>query len=139
METGKGSEFWLFPEDDKQMNAEEQFQNWWLAYPRKIAKANARKAFSKAIKIASMEQLLEGITRYVANKPAYCDYAHPASWLNGERWSDEYEPQQAKVSITRPSENVIQHRQREILQMQYRNARDEGNNTEAARLRALIG
>ncbi len=115
------------------MTKEEQFENWWKAYPRRVAKGNARKAFDKAIRKASMEELLEGITRYVAHKPSYCDYAHPASWLNAERWTDEWEPSQARVS-----ESTTQHRQREFLIMQYRNARDEGNHTEAARLRALI-
>ena len=32
------------------MTTEEQFECWWGTYPRKIAKANARKAFAKAIK-----------------------------------------------------------------------------------------
>ena len=121
------------------MTTEEQFEIFWRSFPRRIAKANARKAFTKAIKLTTLEVMLDAITKYVAHKPTYADYCHPASWLNGARYEDEYEPQQAKVSITRPSENVTQHRQREILQMQYRNARDEGNNTEAARLRALIG
>jgi hypothetical protein len=79
------------------MTREEEFSIFWKSFPRKIAKANARKAFDKAIKKTTMEIMLEGITRYVANKPDWCDYCHPASWLNGERWDDEYEPQQPKA------------------------------------------
>lgn len=79
------------------MTKEDQFERWWECYPRKVAKGNARKAFAKAIKLASMEELLDGVTRYVANKPGYCDYAHPASWLNAERWSDQWEPPQPKA------------------------------------------
>lgn len=115
------------------MTKEEQFECWWKMYPRRIAKANARKAFDKAIRKTSMEELLNGITAYVAHKPSYCDYAHPASWLNSERWLDEYEHTQARVS-----ESVDQHRQRQLLTMQYRNARDEGNHELAAKLRAQL-
>ena len=79
------------------MTREEEFSVFWKTYPRRIAKANARKAFDKAIKRATMETMLEGITRYVANKPDYQDYAHPASWLNGDRWEDEWEPVQPKA------------------------------------------
>lgn len=121
------------------MTKEEQFESWWASYPRKVAKGNARKAFAKAIKLASMEELLDGITRYVANKPGYCDYAHPASWLNAERWTDEWEPSQPKVSSTRPSETAEQHRRREILIAKFREARDSGNTEEANRIRAQIG
>lgn len=115
------------------MTKEEQFEIWWKSYPRRVAKGNARKAFAKAIEKASMEELLDGITRYVANKPGYCDYAHPASWLNAERWTDEYEVAQPRVS-----ESVDQHRRREFLMMQYRNARDEGNHEKAAQIRAQL-
>lgn len=79
------------------MTREEEFSNFWRAFPRKIAKANARKAFDKAIKLTTMEILLDGITKYVANKPDYQDYCHPASWLNAQRWEDEWEPQQPKA------------------------------------------
>ena len=115
------------------MTTEEQFEIFWRSFPRRIAKANARKAFAKAIKFTSLEIMLDAITKYVAHKPSYADYCHPASWLNGARYEDEYEPAQTRVS-----ESTTQHRQREFLIMQYRNARDEGNHTEAARLRALI-
>lgn len=115
------------------MTREEEFNVFWRSYPRRVARANARKAFDKAIKKATMQELLDGITAYVAHKPSYCDYAHPASWLNAERWLDEYEHTQARVS-----ETTDQHRQRQILTMQYRNARDEGNHELAAKLRAQL-
>jgi len=79
------------------MTLEEQFECWWGTYPRKIAKANARKAFVKAIKKTTMEKMLKGITEYVACKPDWQEFAHPASWLNGERWDDQWEPPQPKA------------------------------------------
>jgi hypothetical protein len=80
------------------MTKDEQFNIFWQSYPRRIAKGNALKAFDKAIKQTTLEVMLDAITKYVANKPDYQDYAHPASWLNGQRWHDEWEPQQPKVS-----------------------------------------
>lgn len=121
------------------MTTEEQFIIFWNSFPRKIAKANARKAFAKAIKLTTLEVMLDAITKYVAHKPAYADYCHPASWLNGARYEDEYEPTQPKVSVTRPSETAEQHRRREILIAKFREARDSGNTEEANRIRAQIG
>ena len=136
MEKDHGKQAGLYNEGGK-MTMEDQFQRWWSAYPNRKGKGDAMKAFKTASKLASLEEMLDGITRYVANKPDWQAYKYPGSWLRGQHWADEWEPQQSRVS--RPGESTTQHRQREILMMQYRNARDEGNATEAARLRALIG
>lgn len=121
------------------MKIDEQFEIFWGSYPRKVAKANAKKAFAKSIKLTSLEHMLDGITKYVANKPSYCDFCHPATWLNGGRYDDEYEIHQPKVSATRPSETVDQHRRREILIAKFREARDSGDVETAKRIRAQIG
>jgi len=66
-----------------------EFETWYLAYPRKEARADARKAFAGARKTADLEQLTSGVERYVANKPDYQDFCLPATWLRQERWRDE--------------------------------------------------
>jgi hypothetical protein len=67
------------------------FDQFWQAYPRRIGKIAARKAFDKAIKNgATLTQLLAGIGLYLQYKPVYADYCHPASWLNAGRWMDEW-------------------------------------------------
>lgn len=78
------------------MTREEEFNVFWRSFPRKIAKGNARKAFDKAIKKTTLETMLAAISRYVECKPDWQDYAHPASWLNSERWDDEWEPKQPR-------------------------------------------
>lgn len=80
------------------MTKEEQFEAFWKSYPRRQGKGAARTAFAKAIKKTTLENMLKAITAYVANKPGYQDYKHPSTWLNGECWDDEWEPQQAKAS-----------------------------------------
>lgn len=68
-----------------------EFESWWPKCPRKVAKGAARRAYRTARAKASPEQLSAGITRYASamagKDPQYI--AHPATWLNGERWNDE--------------------------------------------------
>lgn len=67
------------------------FEDWYGKYPRKVGRAQACKAFKAALKKANLETLTAGLERYraeVAGKePGFI--AHPATWLNGERWLDE--------------------------------------------------
>lgn len=81
------------------MTRAEAFETFWKCYPRRIAKGKARTAFEKAIKKTTLENMLTAITTYVAKKPEKIDFKHPATWLNGECWDDEWEPQQAKASF----------------------------------------
>lgn len=70
------------------------FDEFWARYPRKVARKAARKAWNGAIKVASVEKIMAGLEQYMAHKPAWKDWMHPATFLNGERWDDEYdEPQ----------------------------------------------
>jgi hypothetical protein len=66
------------------------FQTWWTAYPRKIAKLTARAAYAKALRLTDAETLLSAVAVYIQHKPETQDYCHPATWLNGGRWEDEY-------------------------------------------------
>ena len=70
---------------------QDEFDQWYSKYPRKEAKEAARKAFIKARKKASLDELLDGLSRYVvANKDQARNFiALPASWLNAGRWEDE--------------------------------------------------
>lgn len=66
------------------------FDSFWRVYPRRTAKADARKAWARAVAKASPEVVLEGARRYAAdpNLPTAEYVPHPATWLNGERWAD---------------------------------------------------
>jgi hypothetical protein len=78
-----------------------QFENFWSACARKTAKGSARKAWLKAIKLASPQTIIQAMASYaksMAGKdPQYI--AHPATWLNAERWLDVAECQPSKVDI----------------------------------------
>lgn len=69
----------------------EEFDSFWNAYPRKVGKQAAWKAWVKAVKTADPPVLIEAAQRYAASRrgedPKYT--AHPTTWLNQGRWEDE--------------------------------------------------
>lgn len=73
------------------MTREDAFELFWKAYPRRIGKGAARKAFERAITKAPLDEMLAAIDAYIQNKPGWQDYCHPSTWLNQERWADEWE------------------------------------------------
>ena len=79
------------------------FDEFWSLYPRKIAKATARKAWAK---LSAEQQLMAAKAidthcQYWSAKETELEFIpHPATWLNGERWEDELviEPKKEKQS-----------------------------------------
>ena len=74
------------------INNSHSFDEFWNCYPgRKSNKANARKAYKKAIKKISHQGLMNILINQKKNNqfsdPQYIPLA--SSWLNGERWEDE--------------------------------------------------
>jgi len=66
------------------------FAAFWAAYPRKVAKRSAQTAYTKARRLTDAQTLLDAVAAYIQHKPDYQDYCHPATWLHGGRWEDEY-------------------------------------------------
>ena len=67
------------------------FDQLWEEYPRKVGKAQAKKAFKTASKKINFYDLLPKYMAYVLTlegKEAQF-IPHLATWLNGERWNDE--------------------------------------------------
>lgn len=75
-------------------SADADFDEFWQHYPRKIGKQSARKAYTRALKLAPGDVILAGVLRYAAERkgedPTYT--AHPDTWLNQGRWDDEPTP-----------------------------------------------
>ena len=69
---------------------ESEFDEFWEAYPRHIAKPAALRAFKGARKKVPLADILSGVERYKATKPDYADWCHAATWLNQDRWADDY-------------------------------------------------
>jgi hypothetical protein len=71
-------------------NFDEAFDKFWEFYPRKTGKKPARLSFEKALKRATVDDILEGARRYGtdANLPEEQFIPHPTTWLNQDRWTD---------------------------------------------------
>lgn len=93
------------------------FSAFWDAYPRKVGKGAARKAWLKAVKRAgSARVVIDGAERFAREVAAQQKVdrdqnrgrntmefvPYPATWLNGERWSDAVEPGKTKVDMRIP-------------------------------------
>lgn len=78
-------------EDIGSKPAPTDFDRWYAAYPRKVARGAAEKAFTKARKLASLDDLIAGAERYAQQVRGVevRFIAHPATWLNQKRWLDE--------------------------------------------------
>lgn len=70
------------------------FEEWWKAYPRKEGKGAARTAYTKALGKTDAASLLAALTRsarsWEAEKRERRLIPQPATWLNQERWEDDY-------------------------------------------------
>lgn len=69
------------------------FDEFWDAYPRKVGKKDAYKAFCKAIKAIGVDAMIEAIDRQKRSeqwtKEGGRYIPNPATWLNQGRWEDE--------------------------------------------------
>lgn len=75
----------------------QQFENFWKQYPKKKGKGAAFKAYLKAIKNVSHEEIMQGVLKYseavLFTDDKYIKY--PQGWLNDGRWDDDYSKQQS--------------------------------------------
>jgi len=71
----------------------EQFNKFWEKYPRKTAKAAAQKVFARALTKIDFEPMMEKLNIFVEmhNDTKKEFIPHASTWLNQERWNDEYE------------------------------------------------
>lgn len=73
---------------------DERFTQFWQAYPHKVGKQDAIKAFAKVD--VDIGVLLTALEKQKNSEQWQKDggkfIPHPATWLNGKRWEDELEP-----------------------------------------------
>ena len=94
-----------------QKSADASFDRFWSAYPKKVDKLRARKAWkrkkldSKAdMLIKDVEARLKSDFKWIKNKGKYIPM--PTTYLNGERWEDEF--QELNVEETAMDYNRMQ-------------------------------
>jgi hypothetical protein len=74
----------------------DDFEKFWAAYPRKVAKAEARKAWAQTASIRpDTDSLIKAVLSHCKTeqwmKSNGAFIPHAATWLRGERWEDVYE------------------------------------------------
>ena len=114
---------------------ENDFEKFWDIYPRRVARADAHRAFSKHYEKHG-SKILEGAKRLAADPNAPADkkfIPYPATWLNREGWDDEPYPPRERT----PEEialRVTQRNEAERLEREQRQARqrEEDKALEAA-------
>lgn len=74
------------------MSLDDEFQAFWLRYPRKVGRLEAFRQYVKARKLASAEEILAGLERYRQHLPEELRFVpHARTWLYQGRWDDQYE------------------------------------------------
>ena len=82
------------PPKEKPPKPVSQFDDFYQAYPRKIGKQTALKAYDRALKSTTHDAIMQGVLKYkndIASKKITPEYIkHPSSWLNAGCWDDDY-------------------------------------------------
>lgn len=73
-------------------SSKSEFPIFWAKFPNKVGKPDAAKKFATARKKAPMDQIMDGLDRYIRTKPPDRAWLHPSTFLTQERWADEPAP-----------------------------------------------
>jgi len=78
------------PEEPTVLMPTASFEDFWNVWPRKDAKADARRAWNRAVKRADADMILRAATVYAESpyRPEKQFVPYGASWLNKDRWDD---------------------------------------------------
>jgi hypothetical protein len=85
------------PEPTAPDGAQGRFERFWAAWPKKVAKADAQKAFARLGCDDALLALIVDAVERQARSPGWRKEGgkyvpHPATWLRGRRWEDEPGP-----------------------------------------------
>jgi len=78
--------------------ANDLFDQFWAAYPRHVAKQDAKKAWNQIAPTPELVEIMLDALAWQCRQPAWTKdggafVPHPATWLRGGRWEDEpFEP-----------------------------------------------
>lgn len=82
---------------------DQMFDQWWAVYPKRTDKADARRAFAKAVEQDGFEVIMAGTEKYADHhKRAATPRKYlkgPAAWLRAGKQHDEYEHQPSRSEL----------------------------------------
>ena len=88
------------------------FLTFWLQVPRKRSKKAAERAYTRARKLASADEILLRLALYKSTEWAKRDLKwipYPATWLNGEDWGERTEAVEDETPIAPHSHRCREH------------------------------
>ncbi len=101
-------------------DVEDAFKQFWAIFPKKVGKLDAKKKFAKAMKEATLSELLESLNKqklsFEWTKQNGRYIPNPATWLNQGRWMDEIEVATPKAK--KMSEMTYQEQQEHLDKIQ---------------------
>lgn len=87
-------------EEQSKELAQNEFEQFWNLYPRKVGKGQAKRAYWKAVGNQGIDLIALGVERFAndPNLPETQFIPYPATWLAREGWNDEPYPERAKTA-----------------------------------------
>jgi uncharacterized protein YdaU (DUF1376 family) len=73
---------------DEHLGHPQDFESFWKAYPRRVGRRAAERAFLSAAKRVEPARLISAVRNFKFNTDTKF-VPHPATWLNQDRWADE--------------------------------------------------
>ena len=90
----------------KNIDIEQVFNQFWSVYPKKVDKPLAKRSFEKALKRASLEVIMDGAERYRDDPNRDSEFTkNPSTWLNADAWENESLPAKA-AKMTNSARNL---------------------------------
>lgn len=94
---------------------EASFNDFWDFYPRREAKAAAKKVYARALAKTTPEAMAEAVRLYAEEwkeRPAKDRrfIPHPTTWLNQERWHDVGQSQAVTPTVATITEMTVDFR-----------------------------
>jgi len=79
----------LLEKETKENNPDFDFSDFWLLYPKKVAKEICGKKY-ESLSANDKQKIKETLPNFILHKP-FKDYTHPnpSTYLNQKRWNDE--------------------------------------------------
>lgn len=89
-------------EETGEDSTEADFAEWYAAYPRRIDRVPALKAYRKARKSADAETLLMAAQRFAKTCTGKDRQfiKHPSTWLNNQCWLNEGDPEEPDIPLS---------------------------------------
>ena len=101
-------------ETDNRSHAFAEFDRFWSAYPRKVGKGAAQKAWRAATKKAAPDTIIAAVQRFPWSDEQQF-IPHPSTWLNAERWNDEVVQPNQKLIVSEEERLAFERKRQEWL------------------------